>query len=457
MRGAWLCLLALLSSGLAACAPSGAPSRPRNLLILCVDTLRADQLGAYGQTPSITPALDRLAAESVVFEQARAAASWTLPSVGAVFTSLPPSATNLWTFESRLSEGCVTLAELFRQAGYRTHGVASHVFFDPRYGLLQGFESFDSELAHRKGEAGWREVTSPLVAERGRTWIEARGAETEPRPWVLFLHFFDPHLPYMDHEAADPADESRDEFQRYRSEIAWTDHHVENVLAALQQSGQAEDTAILFFSDHGEAFGEHPGVSTLPGRRGVWRHSYSLYEEELRVPLFLYLPGVEPRRISSPVRTVDLLPTLVQLFGLADTDPARRTGRSLLPLLRGETLELPPLLAEIRLKDGHHASALVRGDEKLIENLGAGTTGSDPAQADARARFELYRIGPGGDGPELASRAPEQVEALADELHAQVAAAEALGADLEAAPVEHSAEDLQHLQDLGYSGTDEPR
>jgi arylsulfatase A-like enzyme len=415
--------LALLAAACGAEAPA-----PRNLLIVCVDTLRADELGAYGAEPSITPALDRLAAESVVFERARAAASWTLPSVGALFTSLYPSSTGLWTFESRLSDSVTTLAERFRAAGYLTHGIASHVFFDGKYGLQQGFASFDDELCHRKGEPGWKPVTSPEVSSRAVRWLAERRPDGEP--WLLFVHFFDPHKDYLDHEAADLGDAQRPERERYRSEIAFTDRHVGALLDALERGGQAADTHVLFFSDHGEAFEEHAGVRY---------HSYSLYDEELRVPLFLRVPGVAPRRVAEFVRSIDLLPTLLALHGLPAPEMAE--GASLVPLLGGGAHESPALLAEIRLKDGHHANALLRGRYKLVEDVSNG-------------RFLLFDlVADPGEQRDLAAAEPALVAELTAELRARVRAAEEKATLFgSGGTVQHTPEELQHIKDLGYSG-----
>ncbi|NOT29532.1 MAG: sulfatase, partial [Planctomycetes bacterium] len=337
---------------------------PRNLLIVCVDTLRADELGAYGAVhvagAARTPALDRLAAESVVFERAHVAASWTLPSVGALFTSLYPSTTKLWTFESRLSGEFTTLAERFQSAGFDTHGIASHIYFDEEYGLQQGFDAFDDELCHKSGDAGWKEITSPEVSAKAVAWLEQRAARDFAAPWLLFVHFFDAHLPYLDHEAADSGAAARSERERYQSEIGFTDGHVGAVLEALARAGFAANTNVLFFSDHGESFLEHPPIR---------RHSYGLYEEELRVPLFLRVPGIAPRRVKEFVRTVDLLPTLLELHGLEGGTRPECEGASLALALHGEPHEGAPQLAEIRLKDGFHANALVRGRHKLIEDV----------------------------------------------------------------------------------------
>lgn len=419
--------LALLAIG---CRPA---PRPNNLLILCVDTLRADELGAYGASPSCTPGLDRLAEASVVFERAHAAASWTLPSVGALFTAHVPSTTNLWTFESRLSDGFTTLAERFRAGGFETHGIASHIFFARDYGLQQGFETFDDELCHRTGEQGWKPVTSPEVAAKATRWLE--GHEKSTRPWLLFVHFFDPHLQYLDHEAQRLDDLRRPERERYRSEIAFTDRHVGRVLETLAHVGLEANTNVLFFSDHGESFLEHAPIQ---------RHSYSLYEEELHVPLILAVPGIAARRVPDFVGVVDVLSTVLELAGLARAEPAE--GESLVPLLSGATREGAPLLAEIRLKDGFHANALLRGRYKLIEDV----------SGDRLLLFDLLEDP--REQHDLAASEPALAAALRSELRTRTQAAEEAGARFgPAGTVEHTPEELEHIKALGYGGEDEPK
>lgn len=428
-------LLAATATLAAACGASPIP-RPKNLLILSIDTLRADELGAYGKSPSITPALDRLAAASVVFERAHSAASWTLPSFGATFTSLFPSSTSLWTFESKLADGFTTLPELFHAAGFATYGIASHVYFNKDFGLQQGFDGFDDELAHKNGEAGWTEVTSPAVSKKAVSWIEQRKTSGAREPWLLFVHFFDPHIPYIDHEAADPSDTHRPERARYESEIAFTDGYVGAVLDELARSGFADDTAVVFLSDHGESFLEHPPIN---------RHSYGLYEEELHVPLILRVPGVGARRVPTPVRSVDLLPTLCELYGVADPAAELREGASLAPFLLGRTRDVPAQLAEIRLKDGFHANALVRGRYKLYEDV-------------SNARFQLFDLETDSrEQHDLGDADPALLGGLQAELRARVANSAAKGAAIAAGGSMQLAPDvLERLRKLGYSGEDEP-
>jgi arylsulfatase A-like enzyme len=209
------------------------------------------------------------------------------------------------------------------------------------------------------------------------------------------------------------------------------------VLDALERSGLAPETNVLFFSDHGESFFEHPGIH---------RHSYSLFEEELRVPLLLRVPGVAPRRVGDFVRTVDLLPTLLALHGIAAPDLGTLAGRSLAPLLEGGALPEGAQLAEIRLKEGHHANALLRGRYKLIEDVSAGRFALYDLESDPREEHDL------------AAAQPALVAELTAELRAAIRSAEERGVRYgPAQTLEPSAAETRHLDDMGYSGNDEPR
>jgi len=419
-------VLALL---LPACGGESAP-RPRNLVFLCVDTLRWDHLGAYGdERPDASPAIDSLAASSVVFEDAQSHASWTLPSFAAVLTSTYTSTNGCSDLESRLKESFVTLPEIFRDAGFDTFGVASHIFFREEYGFWQGFDAFDATLAHKRGEEGWRALSSPYVTERALAFLDQRRADADADPFLLWLHYFDPHLPYVDHDGVGV--EPGTEHERYRAEIAYTDGFVGEVLAGLERNGHSEDTVVVFLSDHGEAWQEHAGVR---------RHAKSLYREELQVPLILHVPGVAPRRVTERVRTVDLLPTLLELFGL-EHPLGMLAGRSLVPLLGGASLPEPRLLAEIELHaDQRHRRALFEERWKLIEAQDGSHLLFD-VDADPEERHDL------------AASEPAVVARLRSLLEEEVDRARMLGELFEGdGSVELSQEDLDRLHALGYGG-----
>ncbi len=425
LRIAWP-LLATTPVVLAGCSTSGteAPA-PRNLVFLCVDTLRADHLGAFGGPDDASPNIDRLAEESVLFERAVSHASWTLPSFAAVLTSTYTSTNGCWTKEDRLKGSLDTLPELFQQAGFDTYGVASHVFFREAFGLQQGFDAFDDQLTSIRGEPGWKPLSSPHVTERALAFLESRAED--PDPFLLWLHYFDPHLPYVDHAGVGAGPEH--EHARYRTEITWTDRHVGRVLEALQDTGLAANTAVVFLSDHGEAWEEHPGVR---------RHAKSLFTEELTVPLMLRVPGLPARRVRESVRTIDLMPTLLELFGVPQPEQSME-GASLLPALLGGTVEPHPLLAEIDLHpDQHHRRALVHDGWKLIETRDGAfllfDVENDPAELE-----------------DLAAQEPARVQELRRMLEGLEERARALGALFGGDdPVELTQDELDALQDLGY-------
>ena len=409
------------------CGQSG-PPRPRNLLFVCVDTLRADHLGAFGAEPSPSPAIDAFAASAVVFERAYAHAPWTLPSFAAILTSLYSSTTGTWTKESRLGEDVTTLPERFRDAGFETYGIASHVFFNRDYGLQQGFEGFDDEYCHAKGDAGWVQTTSPGMTEKALHWLGER--ERAERPWLLWLHYFDPHIPYVPHPELDGGAAAGDERALYRTEIAFTDRHVGELLAGLERLGFADDTAVVFLSDHGEAFYEHPGVH---------RHGFSLFDEELRVPLAIRVPGVAPRRVSSLVRTLDLAPTLCELFGIPSDGPS--DGQSFLDVLSGAERDAPALLAELRLNEGFHARGVLDGRYKLVEDLSRGGVRLYDLVEDPREARDLAPERP--DVVRELSARMRELEERATELASRYGPAGA---------VELPAATLEHLRELGYVG-----
>ena len=423
-----LASIALL--GLASCG-AGEPRvpQPENLLVICVDTLRTDFLGCYGEEPSPTPNIDGLAASGVLFEHAVSHASWTLPSFAAIFTSLYTSSHKCWNFERRLDESFVTLPEIFQSAGFDTAGMATHIFFDDKYGLQQGFDTFDDEFAHRREDQGWVPVTSPQLSAKAVSWLDERGGKETP--WLLLLHYFDPHFPYVPHERALVGQE---EVLRYKGEIGFTDDHLGTVLDALERNGFGENTAVLFISDHGEAFEEHPGVK---------RHAKSLHREELRVPMLLRIPGVEPRRVSELVRTVDVLPTLLEVFRIEPETPLPMEGVSLVPAMVGESYEPGPLLSEIRLHDGHHADGLIEGRWKLIVDVSTGAEHLYDLEADVEERTNL------------ADEHPEVVARLRRRLAEIRVRAEAWGRGFEdGGVVDLDEEELEHMKHMGYAGED---
>jgi len=407
------------------------PRRP-NVLFVSIDTLRADHLGAYGYERPTSPRIDALAKEGLVFESAQASASWTLPGLASVLTSYYPSTHGCWSFGSRLDDSFTTLTELLTAAGFDTACVTSHLFVTTRHGLQQGFVHFDDTFAYPAVDPE-DNVTSDLISDRGIRFLEQKAAAPDGRPWFLWLHYFDPHANYMVHEGITerfltPGERTLNQvdLDNYDGEIAFTDHHIGRVLDALAATGQADDTIVVLFSDHGEEFLDHGGL----------RHGHTLFGELVRVPLIVRAPGIEPRRITEVVRTVDVFPTVLDLVELPT--PPDIMGRSL--LRPGTSL---PALSEIRLDQGALMEALVYEGYKLVHDM----------RTDVYALFDLKNDP--RELRDLAAEQPEKVEELRELMLGSVRRSERLSERYETAPeLDLSPAVLEQLNGLGYGGGD---
>lgn len=448
LRGAGLAALALW---LAACGRTPSHAVPRNLLLITVDTLRADELGAYGATQGTTPNIDALAAGGVVFENAISQSSWTLPSLASLLTSTYPSTHKVDRFGAALDPSFRTLGEVLRDAGFATAAVTSHVYAGPKYGMAQGIETFDDALVAGNRQAELK-VSSPGVTAGGirRLAEVAQGSQR----WFLWLHYFDPHFPYIRHD--DPAAPQGDTREDYRADIAFTDGRIGEVLDELERLGATDETLVVLVSDHGEEFREHKKL----------RHGYTLFREVVHVPLILRAPGIAPLRVAEPVNGIDLLPTVLELLDLPI--PPAAVGRSLVPALLGERLDEHPILSELRLHPEYPADSLQLGPWKLVLDrsgraaLGYARFPGGPPTDDSLEphapggesieRALLFRIdSDAGEQHDLAAEHPDVVARLSATLEAlqKRARASAVG---ESAAVEHSAEELELLKQLGYVG-----
>ena len=331
--------------------------RPPNILFLSIDTLRADHMGVYGYERNTTPNLDAWAKDATVFDNAQASASWTLPGLATVLTSYFTSTHRCWTFNSRLDPSFPTLPEILRDAGYDTMCVTSHVFLARRYGLQQGFVHFDDEFAHPIEDHA-EVVTSHMVSDKGLRFLEQKAATDDDTPWLLWLHYFDPHGQYVVHDGITEEFGVREEVDRYDGEIKYTDLHLGRVLDKLEELDLDENTLVVFFSDHGEEFMEHGGL----------RHGHALYQELIRVPLIIKAPGGTAGHVEELVRTVDILPTVLD-FVPPLAPPGDIEGFSLMSFLQGEggPADLSAL-TEIRLEEDLSFDGVMQGRWKLIIN-----------------------------------------------------------------------------------------
>lgn len=343
-------------------AGCGDAKPPPNVLLISVDSLRRDHVSAYGyRNPNnpaelTTPAVERLASAGVLFEDAVSTTSWTLPAHMALMTGLPDPLHGVTDNSASLDPALETIAELLQAKGYATGGFFSGPNLHPVFGFDQGFERYvdcsgvnvrGSDL-RTAGAAEFRDanqsshhvVTSPAVFEQSSRWIEE--SVRAKRPFFAFTHWWDPHYDYLPpapfdrlydasyagpvrgvHQSEKDVPLAGADLQHLKSlydgEIRWTDDHVGKLLDLLERLGVAENTLVVFTSDHGEEFFE----------RGRWGHQRTLYDEVVRIPLVMSWPRGLPggARVGAQVRIQDIYPTIAELCGVAT--PAYVEGRSL--------------------------------------------------------------------------------------------------------------------------------
>jgi arylsulfatase A-like enzyme/tetratricopeptide (TPR) repeat protein len=295
---------------------------PANVLLVTFDTTRWDHVGYASGRQGLTPNLDALAERGTWFSSAIASAPITLPSHATILTGTEPyrhGVRNNGTYV--LTDNATTLAECLADRGYRTHAIVSAFVLDGRFGLDQGFSSYDDDLSEAAKESVFmsREIPAERTADKAVSWL--RDSRDMAEPFLLWVHFFDPHAAYV----APPDTLARFPGEPYAAEIAYADAMLGRIIAELEHQGMVDSTLIVFLSDHGESLGEH-GEST---------HGIFVYDATMRVPLLMAGPGVASgRRVSPPVRTVDVMPTILDLVGAPI--PVDINGASLRPVMAGD-------------------------------------------------------------------------------------------------------------------------
>jgi len=418
--------LAALVCGVAWGCDRPAPDRP-NVLVVVVDTLRADRLPFYGCDENTAPFLEEWAARSVVFERAWSTSSWTAPASASLFTGVYPlqhgvhlGVKAFQLFQrggaqlelDRVPDALETLPELFRSLGYRTFGVSDNPNVSEAQGFAAGFDRFENF-----SYAGADRVNAVLASWQAEI--------AEAKPWFVYLHYMDPHQPYHArrpwHRPSPAKDRHAVSGAAYDSEIGWVDAHLRE---AFERLAVDASTLVVFTADHGEEFGEHGGGG----------HRFKLYSELTRIPLFLHHPGVTPRRVRANVSIVDLLPTLRSLLGLPASE--QDAGIDLTSLYAaGDELSEKRTIFASRTTGMAWKRAVVRGPYKLILTKPGGT--------------ELYDLeSDPGEQTNLAGERP----ALARELLRSSGdfRASARRWDGSRTTVEVSEEDLRRLEELGY-------
>jgi arylsulfatase A-like enzyme len=324
-----LVILAVIASGISACGDSpNLPSNPKNVVFIVVDTLRNDRLGCYGHNEETSPTIDKLAEESIFFEKAYSTAPWTLPSISSMLTGEHPAVLGTDN-DSKLPKRFKTMAELFRDAGYQTAAVSSHIYVTKKYGFAQGFDFFNSNAI-----IGRDMVSGPVVNARAFQTINE--LSKSDKPFFLFLHYFDPHYDYLMHDILNTypdykgilhsgisidalralskkrrlrAKDKRYLFAAYDSEIRYTDDLISRLFDELRRRKMFDDTLIIFTGDHGEHLGDD---------RERWiGHTLHVTQKLIHIPLLIRMPkGAVRHRVSSNFSLVDLMPTILRYIGI---------------------------------------------------------------------------------------------------------------------------------------------
>lgn len=415
--------------------------RAKGVVLISIDTLRRDHVGAYGHERPTTPRLDALAREGLLCEDAVSTASWTLPSHLSMLTSVDTGAHGGVDGQHGFNRRVPTLAGLLRDAGFATRAVTSHLYVAPAYGLDEGFDRFDF-VEDRKASD---------VAERALSQLDQVG----DRPFFLFLHFYDVHGHYVPPEHTRalfpspyrgplaglwghfkgltrdtlPAGYLEHLLSLYDGEIRFVDEQIGRILDHLRARGLDRSTLVLVTSDHGEGFLDHDD----------WGHGRNLHEEIIRIPMILHGPGVRRGHEAGQVSLLDVMPTILEWAGLPV--PQRAQGSSLLRAVG----------AREAFGDKGHAKG---GARKLFLRGGLGRykliLWLDPA-ADRVIREEWYDLASDPGERRQASPAPDQAEAMRRKALARWRAARRLGG--EGAGVSLSPEEVEQLKALGYVGT----
>lgn len=292
-----------------------------NVLVITLDTTRADRLGCYGYGAAETPVLDALAAEGVRFSDAVTVVPVTLPAHATIFTGLdPPNHGVRNNGEFRLTADHPTLAEILGDKGYETAAFVSAFVLDARFGLDRGFDLYDDNVSSATTAAATafarpiHERPADKVTSAAMRWLKRRDRD---RPFFCWVHYFDPHYPY----APPPPFAGRFRDRLYDGEIAYMDTQIGRLLQALETSGSMDSTLIIAVADHGESLGEHDEDT----------HSKLIYESSMHVPLILSCPGLfrDPHVVDDVVVSIaDVFPTLLDLLGIKNENPC--DGKTLL-------------------------------------------------------------------------------------------------------------------------------
>ncbi|MEB2324251.1 MAG: sulfatase-like hydrolase/transferase, partial [Sorangiineae bacterium] len=357
--------------------------KPLNVVLITVDTLRYD-LGYAGNSRNLSPNLDALAKRSVVYDKMYALASYTGKSIGPLLSGKYSSETHRgWSHFNSYTKDDIMVQERLKAAGIRTISVQGHWYFKENTGIGRGFDVLDLSAAPKVlQQEGDRTVNSDKLSDAAIAQLS--DPANVDRPFYMWVHYLDPHAEYVRHEEFDFGGASR---ELYDGEVAFTDRQVGRLIEFIEQSKFGKSTVIVVTSDHGEAFGEH----------GLIRHGFELWDELVRVPFIVYVPGAQPHHVTVRRSAIDLVPTVLELFRLPLPPSRASAPEGSSDFVSGETL-LPDLLMPpgytpaarivfIDMSAGPNNAdrqAFIENDLKLIASsgrpLGLYDLASDPAE-----------------------------------------------------------------------------
>ena len=400
----------------------------RRVLLISIDTLRADHLGCYGYSRDTSPNIDTLAGQSILYSHAISSAPLTLPSHSSMLTGLtPPHHQVRDNIGYQLHQSTLTLAEMLKQNNFATGAVIAAFALDSQFGLDQGFDTYDDEIAEANPGvfkfANERDAAD--VTKLANQWLHKHAQED----FFLFVHYYDPHLPYVSHEDFSfrylfPWPSVRD---KYDGEIAYTDHYVGRLIENLKRLKLYDSTLIILTSDHGESLGERK-------ERG---HGFFTYHNPIHVPLLVKLPGLDTSAtVNEVVGLIDLVPTICKLTGI--DLPARVQGQDLCARFRQKSPTRPErfIYSETlrpTIYDGQSLHTLVTNRHKYIHTT----------------RSELYDL---SRDPHEKDNIIEKHPDPAEELRSRLAASLDDANEPSTTKVQLDEEALARLRALGYVG-----
>ena len=361
-----------VTSAAPAAGPTSAPPGKLNVLLLTIDSLRAD-MPWNGYARDIAPVLSAFEKKAVSYTRAYAISSYTAMSLGGLLGGRYPSEMERsGYFFSSYPDSVVMFPELLQKAGVRTLAGHAHFYFDQKAGFRQGFDDYEIVAGLSADNTTDKNVTSPQHVEMAKKMLLDKA--NTGKTFFAWFHFLDPHDQYMPHEGIGPYGKSARD--KYDAEVTFVDQHVGKLLEFVDQQPWGKDTAVIISSDHGEAFGEHK----------MHRHGFEIYEMLVRVPLMIRAPGITPRRIDTPRSAMDLPPTFLELTG-APPEPSFQ-GKSLVPEMYGKPVEERDVIVDLpRTSDNDRRRALIHGKYKLIafgddDGYGLYDVVADPLEKD---------------------------------------------------------------------------